>query len=131
MLSCTVISMRYTRTLMYSYFNLLHAYSRVQLFQCVTRVLSCTVTSMCYTRTLGTVIAMCFSSIKWLHTKQPKLGLTQEFVVDCAHALWVVHTTKRLVIRRSTLFRFRTGFIGINWLQNTSVELQRIIRTIS
>ena len=23
--------------------------------------------------------------------------LTQEFVVDCAHALWVVHTTKRLV----------------------------------
>ena len=82
---------------MYSYFNLLHAYSRVQLFQCVTRVLSCTVTSMCYTRTLGTVIAMCFSSIKWLHTKQPKLGLTQEFVVDCAHALWVVHTTKRLV----------------------------------
>ena len=26
-----------------------------------------------------------------------KLGLTQEFVVDCAHAPWVVHTTKRLV----------------------------------
>ena len=93
---------------MYSYFNALHAYSRVQLFQCVTRVLSCAVismwytrnlvvTSMCYTRTLGTIIAMCFSSIKWLHTKQPKLGLTQEFVVDCAHALWVVHTTKRRV----------------------------------
>ena len=84
-LSCTVISMRYTRTLVYSYFNVLHAYSRVQLFQCATRVLSCTVTSMCYTRTPGTVIAMCFSRIKWLHTKQPKLGLTQEFVVDCAH----------------------------------------------
>ena len=32
-----------------------------------------------------------------LYSKQPKLGLTQEFVVDCAHALWVVHTTKRLV----------------------------------
>ena len=89
--------MRYTRTLVYSYFNVLHAYSRVQLFQCVTRVLSCTVTPMCYTRTLGTVISICFSSLKWLHTKQPKLGLTQEFVVDCAHALWVVHTTKRLV----------------------------------
>ena len=29
--------------------------------------------------------------------KQPNVGLTQEFVVDCAHALWVVHTTKRLV----------------------------------
>ena len=37
------------------------------------------------------------SSLKWLHSKQPKLGLTQEFVEDCAHALWVVHTTKRLV----------------------------------
>ena len=37
------------------------------------------------------------SSIKWLYSKQPKLGLTQEFVVDCAHALWVVHTTKRLI----------------------------------
>ena len=48
----TFISMCYTRTLMYSYFNVLHAYSRVQLFQCVTRVLSCKVTSMCYTRTL-------------------------------------------------------------------------------
>ena len=24
-------------------------------------------------------------------------GYTQEFVVDCAHALWVVHSTKRLV----------------------------------
>ena len=32
-----------------------------------------------------------------LYSKQPKLGLTQEFVVDCAHALWLVHTTKRLV----------------------------------
>ena len=37
------------------------------------------------------------SSLKWLYSKQPKLGLTQEFVVDCAHALWVVHSTKRLV----------------------------------
>ena len=37
------------------------------------------------------------SSLKWFYSKQPKLGLTQEFVVDCAHALWVVHTTKRLV----------------------------------
>ena len=34
-------------------------------------------------------------------------------------------------IRRCTLFRFRTGFIGDNPQQNTSVELQRIIRTIS
>ena len=23
-----------------------------------------------------------------VYSKQPKLGLTQEFVVDCAHALW-------------------------------------------
>ena len=37
------------------------------------------------------------SGLKWLHSKQPNLGLTQEFVVVCAHALWVVHTTKRLV----------------------------------
>ncbi|KAI0210243.1 Serum paraoxonase/arylesterase 1 [Lamellibrachia satsuma] len=29
-----------------------------------------------------------YSSLKWLHSKQPKLGLTQEIVVDCAHALW-------------------------------------------
>ena len=41
---------------------------------------------------------------KWLsfksqviYSKQPKLGLTQEFVVDCAHALWVVRSIKRLV----------------------------------
>ena len=32
-----------------------------------------------------------------VYSKQPKLGLTQEFVVDCAHALWVVHSIKRLV----------------------------------
>ena len=38
--------------------------------------------------------AACFNSFKWLYSKQPKLGLTQEFVVDCAHALWVVHSTK-------------------------------------
>ena len=38
-----------------------------------------------------------FSSLKWLYSKQPTLGLTLEFVMDCAHALWVVHTTKRLV----------------------------------
>ena len=37
------------------------------------------------------------SNLKWLYSKQPKLGLTQEFVVDCAHALWVVHSTKGLV----------------------------------
>ena len=37
------------------------------------------------------------SSLKWLYSKQPKLGLTQGFVMDCAHALCVVHTTKRLV----------------------------------
>ena len=37
------------------------------------------------------------TSIKWLYSKQPKLGLTLEFVVDCAHALWVVHSTKGLV----------------------------------
>ena len=114
-------STNYSRTLAYSYFNVSHAnsryiylnvlytYSRVQLFQCVTRVLSvhlfqcvihvlsCKVTSMCYTRTLGIVISMFFSILKWLHSKKPKLGLTQEFVVDCAYALWVVHTTERLV----------------------------------
>ena len=32
-----------------------------------------------------------------VYSKQPKLGLMQEFVVDCAHALWVVHSIKRLV----------------------------------
>ena len=32
-----------------------------------------------------------------VYSKQPKLGLTQEFVVDCAHALWVVHSIKRLI----------------------------------
>ena len=32
-----------------------------------------------------------------VYSKQPKLGLTQEFVVDCAHALWVVHSIRRLV----------------------------------
>ena len=32
-----------------------------------------------------------------VYSKQPKLELTQEFVVDCAHALWVVHSIKRLV----------------------------------
>ena len=35
--------------------------------------------------------------LKWLYSKQPKPGLMQEFVVDCAHALWMVHSTKRLV----------------------------------
>ena len=35
--------------------------------------------------------------LKWLYSKQPKLGLKQEFMVDCAHALWVVHSTKGLV----------------------------------
>ena len=44
-----------------------------------------------------TVPSLMLSSLKWLYSKQPKLGLTQEFVVDCAHALWVVHSTKRLV----------------------------------
>ena len=40
-----------------------------------------------------------FSSLKSqvVYSKQPKLGLTQEFVVDCAHALWVVRSIKRLV----------------------------------
>ena len=33
-----------------------------------------------------------------VYSKQPKLGLTQEFVVDCAHALWVVRSIKRLVL---------------------------------
>ena len=41
-----------------------------------------------------------FSSLNWLYSK---LGLTQEFVVDCAHALWVVHSTKRLVSCLTTL----------------------------
>ena len=36
------------------------------------------------------------TSLKWLYSKQPKLGLTHEFVVDCGHALWV-HSTKGLV----------------------------------
>ena len=39
----------------------------------------------------------CVKSQVVILLKQPKLGLTQECVVDCAHALWVVHTTKRLV----------------------------------
>ena len=30
-----------------------------------------------------------------VYSKQPKLGLTQEFVVDCA--LWVLHSIKRLI----------------------------------
>ena len=71
-LSCTVVSMCYTRTLEHSYFNVLHVYtryiyvnvlntySRVQLFQCATRVISCAVISMCYTRTL-VVISMCYT----------------------------------------------------------------------
>ena len=29
------------------------------------------------------------SSLKWLYSKQPKLGLTQEFVVDCVLALYI------------------------------------------
>ena len=33
-----------------------------------------------------------------VYSKQPKLGLTQEFVVDCAHALWVVHSIKTSII---------------------------------
>ena len=43
--------------------------------------------------------AILFWSLKSqvVYSKQPKLGLTQEFVVDCAHALWVVHSIKRLV----------------------------------
>ena len=32
-----------------------------------------------------------------VYSKQPKLGLTQEFVVDYAHALWVIRSIKRLV----------------------------------
>ena len=32
-----------------------------------------------------------------VYSKQHKLGLTQEFVVDCVHALWVVRSIKRLV----------------------------------
>ena len=32
-----------------------------------------------------------------VYSKQSKLGLTQEFVVDCAHALWVIRSIKRLV----------------------------------
>ena len=43
------------------------------------------------------VLILVVSSLKWLYSKQPKLGLTQEFMVDCAHALWVVHSTKGLV----------------------------------
>ena len=42
------------------------------------------------------VLILVVSSLKWLYSKQPKLGLTQEFVVDCAHVLWVVHSTKGL-----------------------------------
>ena len=50
--SCTFSYMCYMRTLVHSYFNVLHAYSCVLLFQCVTRILSCTFTSVCYTCTL-------------------------------------------------------------------------------
>ena len=47
-------------------------------------------------RSMCIYVCMCVC-LKWLYSKQPKLGLTQEFVVDYAHALWVVHSTKRLV----------------------------------
>ena len=47
----------------------------------------------------GDTVLFMSSSLKSqvVYSKQPKLGLTQEFVVDCAHALWVVHWIKRLV----------------------------------
>ena len=44
-----------------------------------------------------TVITILFLKSQVVYSKQPKLGLTQEFVVDCAHALWVVRSIKRLV----------------------------------
>ena len=47
---------------------------------------------------LQTALCQCLKSqSQVVYSKQPKLGLTQEFVVDCAHALWVVRSIKRLV----------------------------------
>ena len=46
-----------------------------------------------------------------VYSKQPKLGLTQEFVVDCAHALWVVHSIKRLVSLRLLRWVLSDSFI--------------------
>ena len=57
MYSCFNVLPAYTR---YIYVNVLNTYSRVQLFQCATRVISCAVISMCYTRTL-VVISMCYT----------------------------------------------------------------------
>ena len=45
----------------------------------------------------GIILITCILKSQVVYSKQPKLGLTQEFVVDCAHALWVVHSIKRLV----------------------------------
>ena len=60
---------------------------------------------------IGELVSCVISSLKWLYSKQPKLGLTQEFVVDCAHALWVVHPTKGLV----TLMLLK-GFLSDNFI---------------
>ena len=46
---------------------------------------------------IGLIKTMLHSQSQVVYSKQPKLGLTQEFVVDCAHALWVVRSIKRLV----------------------------------
>ena len=49
-----------------------------------------------------------------VYSKQPKLGLTQEFVVDCAHALWVVHSIKRLVSLMLLKWFLSDSFIYFN-----------------
>ena len=46
-----------------------------------------------------------------VYSKQPKLGLTKEFVVDCANAMWVVHSTKRLVSLMLLKWFLSDGFI--------------------
>ena len=51
---------------------------------------------MVYTSLSGRPVSSLKSQV--VYSKQPKLGLTQEFVVDCAHALWVVRSIKTSII---------------------------------
>ena len=45
-----------------------------------------------------TLMTVSYLKSQVVYSKQPKLGLTQEFVVDCAHALWVVRSIKTSII---------------------------------
>ena len=64
-----------------------------------------------------------------VYSKQPKLGLTQEFVVDCAHALWVVHSIKRLVMLRAVSEWGQSG--DDSHLGRTIVRIQKTIKWIT